>query len=832
MKPARIGIALIAVVLIGCALTAFFLLRDRTPHGEVDAELNKPDAPIAAPITPKETIETPQFTAEETGARAAAVDTQRQEADAHQLEIFVVDPSNAPVADAKLAIFREGKLLAEFVTPSDGLARFRDLEGTAEYAIAAPSWEIARGTLELGTGRRTLALADGAVVAGTVIVDGGAPPEAFELWWQSDKAQDAAPLPPAVAKSLRGKLSKRAVATTRTNADGTFMIRGVRPQAAGFLSWSARYFLPDAENEYSARQLSFDGPRRDLVLELSEGCELRLRVVDAAGAPVPQANVSLRREIKNADGTSTSTDSSAADAEGRYSKIMRADAVATFVATVAGPNSAATKAYPLTRPAVLRGVWDAGDLTILATRTISVLVQDEASKPVSGARIYAWPGTFNSERPKTDDSGRLDVDYNPESPAIAVEAFGFLSTAVAVPSEATEVTVTLERATLLEFELEAPSSEAQGLTLELHGPTPMFVDEDLTTQAGQAPTRPRTLRGESGRWGTNTGSEGTSANTSASKDGRWRVSGLLPNQPLRAKLLSAGEALCEVEISPLSRGEQRKQVLRIGGNGKSLIVRVLAPSGEPHRGAVIYTVQGMNGFSGHGVDSNGELKLTGLYGERCILDVNSEVYAPKRVCLQPIPDGRYDVKLEPAQSLEVELVQPDGAPYVGSADFQANIGGPARLHRTTLAPGRYRLDPLPRGDVLIEVNGSFNAIVRMHHAGDSPLRIVVGEPGRISVMVTGDLSIASGTWMVAAGPTGAQREITRASIRVTKEGLGAVKAGSGLASIDALAPGSYDLWLVRCSDPANDDWVPVGLRARAVIDAEHPVGSVALSLPD
>ncbi|MEO6710872.1 MAG: carboxypeptidase-like regulatory domain-containing protein [Planctomycetota bacterium] len=750
--------------------------------------------------------------------------------DAKQLEILVVDPANTPVDDAKLVLFRESKLLAEFLTASDGLARFRHMEGSAEYAIAAPGWEIARGTIELGTGRRTITLAEGAIVAGTVIVDGSAPPESFEIWWQSDKSEGAPELPPAAAKSLRGKLSKRAIATTRTNADGTFLFRGVRPRTGGFLSWDARYFLRDADDEYSARRSTMENPRRDVVLELTEGCELRLRVVDAAGAPVANASVTLRREIKKATSSSSTTDGATADAEGRYSITLLADEVETFVVSVAGPKSAAAKTYPLTRPTVLRGVWDVGDLPIIATRTVSVLVQDEASKPVSGARVYAWPGAFDSEQPKTKDTGRIDVDYNPESPAIAVEAFGFSSTTVDVPLNATEVTATLERATLLEFELEGASGGTEGLTLELRGPTPMFVDDDNATPPGQALSRPRTPRGESSRWSSTTGDDETSIRASASKDGRWRISGLLPDQPLRANLQASGESLCQVEIAPLSRGEQRKIALKTARSGKSLVVRVLTPSREPCSGAIIYTVEGANGFNGHNVDSKGELKLTALYGERCVFVVTSEIFAPRRVCLQPIPEGRYDVVLEPAQTLEVELVQPNGAAFVGAADFQASIGGSPRLRKTTLAPGLYRLDGLPRGDVLIVVDGGSDRVVRLHRADDPTLRIVMGESGRITARVIGDLSIDASSWMVAVSRAGAQ-ELTRASIYVSKPGLGALEAGKGYASIQGLGSGSYEVWLLRCTDPVHDIWTAVGAKTTVVIDAEHLVVNVEIPLP-
>ncbi|HTF88448.1 MAG TPA: carboxypeptidase-like regulatory domain-containing protein [Planctomycetota bacterium] len=824
MKPARIWLALTAVVLVGGAGISYWLLQDRTARSSVEAQLSKPDAPIISPVSAKEALEAARSDAAETDSQAVAADTRHLEADASLLEILIADPSNAPVADARLAIFREDTVLAEFATSSDGLARFRDLTGSAEYAIVAPGWEYARGTLELGAGRRTLALPEGATVAGTVTVNGAPPAEAFDVYWYTITAEDAPILPLAVVDSVRGKLLPHGLAAARTKPDGTFSIRGVPPQASGLLGWESRYLMKDAEAEDSGRQLMLESPRHDLVLDMTEGCEMRLRVIDAAGAPVPRASVTLRRTAKSHTRSDVvGIEHGIADAEGRYSKVFLADGGETFALSVAGANSSAAMTYELLRPA-LRGVWDAGELMILPTRTVGVLVQDAAGKPVSGAKVHSWPGLADAESPRTNDVGRIDVGFSPENPTIAVEAFGFLSMTVDVAPDANEVTATLERATTLEFELEESAGETEGLTLSLRGPTPMFVDDDRELSKGQGLTRPRTLTVECDNSSSLGLKDGTTVSLSPSWDGRWRVSGLLANQPLRACLQGVGRSLCEVEIAPLSRGEQRKVMLKSDQQSKSLIVRVLGPSGKPCSSAWIHAREGLNDFDTLWLDSKGELKLTSLYGERCVFIVESERYAPRRICLQPIPDGRYDVVLEPAQSLDVELVDAAGAPFVGAAEFQANLGTPTQLRRSTLAPGRYRLDGLPHGDVLIEVDGEFSTVKCMRRAGEPTMQIVVGEAGQIPVLVTGNTTIDAELWMVAAAPAGAKQEVTRAVIRVLEN-------GSGYASIQGLGSGDYEIWLVRRTDPTSDDWVPAGAREKVEVDARAWHNIVKMQLP-
>src|SRR5688572_5620499 len=155
MKTTRLALLVAAIVLVAVVTCAFFVLEERRDQTVV------PDTPAvrAEPTAALDVLEAPPST---TPAQPeAVVDSRRVQAAARELEIVVVDQHSARIADAGLASCPQSNLLAVATTAGHGSARFRELEGSGEYAMAATGWAVARGRVELGSGRPTLALAAG-----------------------------------------------------------------------------------------------------------------------------------------------------------------------------------------------------------------------------------------------------------------------------------------------------------------------------------------------------------------------------------------------------------------------------------------------------------------------------------------------------------------------------------------------------------------------------------------------------------------------------------------------------------------------------------------------
>ena len=821
MKPARIWLALATIAIAACAV-AFLWLNNSSVNQTDDA---KRDVATAAPSAAGNEVLAPaSLGATDSTRERAAGDSPRSESGTRQLELLLFDPEGHPVADARVALFREKELLAKATTDSAGLASFSPQQGKAEYAIAALGWDLARGEVELSAGRKTITLADNAFVAGVARVDHASPPEQFELQWRADLAEGEASLSDSVVKALQRSASDPAISVAQTQPDGSFQFRGVRANTSGWLRWRAAYFLRDVEDESNARELKVPAPRRDLVLDLVTGIELRLRVVDAAGKPIPGAGVGFTRRIQRSPGKELSwqTSNATADSEGRYRQALAWEESDRCTVSVSAPGTAAWKEYSLTRPALLRGVWDVGDLATVEIRTLLVRVQNVDGHPIQDARVYAWPADGSGPEHRTDSAGTRSIEIADTVTKLAVEAFTYLTGLVEVPPGASEVVVTLQRACLIQFMLSDPARLRDGLVLELSGPSPLF-DGDSDGSSG-TPERPMTVPVPEGSssWGRR-GNETTIAIPPV-QGVHWKVAGLLPRQSLRARLIGGRELVSEVEIPPLSPGEVRIVTFPPFVLPRTLTIRVLSPELEPLRSGMIFFRQGDRLRATHQetVNQQGELTVQ-LYGERFDFVARSIPYSPKRVSLMPIPEGRFDVVLEPGRTVEVELVQRDGAPYTPDVIFSSDVAD-GRTFAKRLRPGVHRLEGLPAGEVLLTVypRGSpFTA--RLLHTGESRLRIVLDEPGRIEAKLEGSAEDGIGSWMLEAAVPGAARGFARTGV--------SIGTSESNATIQGLPAGEYEVWLLYAENALVDPFERLGSPVLVVIDAEHPKVEISLKFP-
>jgi hypothetical protein len=414
----------------------------------------------------------------------------------------------------------------------------------------------------------------------------------------------------------------------------------------------------------------------------------------------------------------------------------------------------------------------------------------------------------------------VNVSLAAEDAPILVRCFGYFSLPTIIPEGAVEFVATLTPGCMLDCELSDSSSDVSELNVEISAPTPLFVGEG-TKERDMSSTL-------AGSW-TSTSRNGRSIfDSDAESPGRWRFAGLTPGQPIQIKLRGGGAILLELEVPPLSPGEVRKVELRLDVSSKDLSVRVLSSDGKPVKGATIDVVQDGDPSSNREtqiVDDNGVAIVRGLFGDRCRVLVLADGFAEKAIALAPIPTNTVDVVLDAPLSLEVQLVNLDGLPFVERVYWIA-VG--SETHRgplaTDLGSGRFRVDGLPSGLRSVRAVGQFGDVTQLHDTRVSPLRLVVGRKGYVQATLHGAVPQSSWAWALAVAAPGSMQDLTRSSFQFD--------AGEvGRAGIRSLAPGSYEVWLETCPPDAVDTWTRVGRAQNVVIDAEHESVKLELHAP-
>ncbi|HUR27578.1 MAG TPA: carboxypeptidase-like regulatory domain-containing protein, partial [Planctomycetota bacterium] len=690
------------------AVVAFeFLGGGRAEH----VELGTPRPSALEPATKAAELETP---AEKVVANEA---DHRVEVEGARVLVHVVDPAGLAVAGAQLALFRGESLLHIATSDAAGSASFETSTEPAEYALFAHGWALMRGTIELTPGERTLSLVEGAVVAGSVLVDETIPAVPLELKFHLDDRTTGEPmLPKAVQVAVRAARGGNSGSLVRTRPDGTFEIRGLPAPCAGSLQWSGPYFLSDAQGRSRGNRITVAGPRRDLLLLLVSGFELRLRVVDAAGTPVAGAPVLLNQGLRTEE-RRTSKASSTADSEGRFVRdfLLAPDTAMEVVVALVG--GAAAKEYVVHLPVDGRGILDLGDLATESAQDVNVLVLDDAQAPLAGARVAPLPWHFQPET-LTDDAGRVQLRLGGKDRRLGVTAPGFLGNSVEVPSGATEIVARMARASILELFVAGASDAKHGLQLSLEGPNPLFVGQD-----GEGPSTPQSAGSSS-----MTVHETTSMyEPSPGKDGRWKIAGLTPGQSLRAALSgSDGRALCAVDIAPLTSGEQRVVELRPDAKSRALRVRVLGPDRAvlPKATIRIAEATSLGQTPSSAVDAQGEVELASVFADPCGIEARAPGFPSKVVVVRGTPTETVEILLEKPRSVEVELVSHDGQPLGEPIFVHAGRGGSTE-RGTPLGAQRFRIDNLPTGEVLLSAFGQGGMASRLHDTREPYAKLTV-----------------------------------------------------------------------------------------------------------
>ncbi|HTF88450.1 MAG TPA: carboxypeptidase-like regulatory domain-containing protein [Planctomycetota bacterium] len=789
MKSARVFLVGAAIVALGLCAWVFLA------HGTSES---------ASGIEPVSSGEAPQdSSALATPSRALAAAesaSERTAATKELLEVLVLDPSGAPVPGAEVILYRSTGWLKQCATDDNGIAEFAPHKDGGNYLIAAPQWNYLSGEIDMSAGRRSVSLTEGAMVGGRVLVDGRPPPESVELFWQSNSLNAAInKLPRHVARALRQARGVHVPISTRSEADGAFRFRGLATEAHGTIRWGGPYY-PEGSGKDVPQQHAVNGPSSDIELRWTLGVELRFRVVSPAGAPIPGAFASLRREP-------LADKRLVVDTEGRCAFAFLPRAAEKLSLDVGDQIRVATRTYDFELPPDLRGVWDVGDLATGGSRKVVVFVKDTEGVPIPFAEVQAQTRWERAASDTADSAGRAELAFSQAAGEAAVAAFGYESVRVPIPCDALEVVASLPAACMLELKLRDEFRSPWSLHLTLMTTTPLFVDKDQVSNLRRE--WPRTTRHRSGP-------AISSVELTESRNNAWRVAGLVPGKPMQAQLRLAGRVLSTTEIAPMQQGERRAVALHLDAPGTPLNVRVLSPDGVPLARSRVF----LDSAGNKSVVSNasGVAEIGYVRADRCLLRLLADGFPPKTVILQPVPSGTLDIPLDHPVSVEVELVHLDGSPVEGRSSLSCDWwegdpyarppGEPNVV--TELAPGRFRVDGLSAREVTLIARAGSDHGWQLHDARIPKLRMVVGPRGQpVGITLKGTFLFDDNTWAVAVSDLNSPRDRIREFFR-------AVDPEDSEAVLQGMFSEPYELWLERRSDVFPHDWMRVGDSKRNV----------------
>lgn len=319
------------------------------------------------------------------------------EADSAACVLVVVDEQGAPVPQAECHTYATGsELVVEGITDTLGRCRLPAASGRGGVVVRAaghaPHWtELAERR-----GQHRIELPDGAVVRGTLWVD-GQPGEGFEMWLSGPQQQ------PPVPRALVAAFQDWRLARVRTAADGSFCCRGLPT------NWRGRLRLPMAllllpasggswENDDSVALSA--GPEEVTILTTRlPGPRLRIVWQDTSA---PAANAEVTAYADFVDDTSSPVVSTSADRHGLCRLGFKDSRPSTYLAwcqpdgrpalakvnvSVRAPGSAGSVKRTLGGKDLQT---DAETVIHLPrAKTTHFLAVDPHGRPVPGARVQA-----------------------------------------------------------------------------------------------------------------------------------------------------------------------------------------------------------------------------------------------------------------------------------------------------------------------------------------------------------------------------------------------------------------------------------------------------------
>jgi RNA polymerase sigma-70 factor (ECF subfamily) len=791
MKKVVIGAALAAVLVVGWWTW---------PRGDappvVTQVANAPTSPAAAPVAGNATA-TNETKVE--AVRTAAAPAPRNEA----FMVRVVDERAQPIADADVHRWTAAGATSKQGTDRDGRAEFGALDEGGGLVVRADGWTPLVRELESLRGAVTCTLIDGAVLDGTMLVDGVPAPAGLRLRFRSNPA-----LPKSAPRELRETFdANRPRCVAVTAAGGTFSMRGSPAgQRVTIDLPPTHWFVPENDADVQAwpQQRAFL-PAPGVVLRTTQLPTVYGRVVWADdGSPVCEPRVGVVATF--ADGAESPSTGCWGEADGSFAKGVypmdrskwqrwgdptKRAALTQVQLYVDGPGTDGTHFVALDKKALAAMPVE---VRLPRAAVTHFVVTDLDDHPIAGARVSAKPSTV------TDEHGHGTFQANRDLVLVGADGCQVQPAVSARPAAGTE-------SDPLRFRL-APRNQLVLRVRMPDGSVPPIRCVEITSSAAmfQGHRDHRTPFDQ-----TFGGSEGkSSVSVRLQTDGRREMlmvctvpadaSGDItlhsfePGMSCTANASSGlGDVVASVSFTTPRHGETITRDLVVDATPRSLRGRVVARDGSsiPNAKVTVRREEGSAGLMSKARDSldvrpgaDGAFTLGGVYTRGPLtLMAKAAGYAEAQKEIAAVDEAdEHVLVLEPAQRVTLRVVDEAGRPVEVGARAEQIAG--RRLQGQKLQAGEHLFTDLPPGIVTFEVAFG-GAKFRVRHDTANPnATMLVPRPGCLVVgLKKGDAMnlVARATRLDAAGEP--------FDLRV----------GAGDAEGELVVPGRYRVELIRYS---------------------------------
>jgi len=664
-----------------------------------------------------------------------------------QLRIEVLNEDETPVARADVVLLRETRVLAHGTTGADGRTVVPMPEGRAEVAVVRGPALLYRGVLAAEEGSATLHIPLGALVEGTVLVEGAPPRQPLVLTLETARGAARPPSPPAFLAAFLGLEPRGDPAfLLPTGPGGDFRFSGLPSEWSGRLVFPRGYVLETENPETFLPLLDLPHPATGLVLRLRPVPAITGRVL-APGRADPVPATAIRFEFLLENGSTGG--SLEADAEGRFRiplnrglpRLARLD----FQAPGTGSLALEIRDVPASGK-------DLGDVVLGARRSVPFRTVDDHGEAVAGS-VARIPGDFDvPPSDPTDAGGGSALEKAPLGAfSMVVDALGYRRAVVSVPPRlSSPLPVVLVKSTQLEILLATQDGEpAAGTTLILASSQPLFdedMDEDspssVQEELGGSP------RGRETSVKTPGGPPSTTDSVPVPEEGRVLLTGIRPGVPIHVEVFDPvpGSApLVEAEVVPLHEGEWRRMEIRVPGKRGILSGRVVDAQGRPVVGAAILVRAGGGDPSAgpsRGArivpmsDAEGRFRVAPFFQDHFDLEATHAGFLPAILLDAALPPdgGELEVVLEEGvgRTVWAEVAGPSGE-RLPIPFLQAKMG-PFGLRGKKLGDGRFRFDRLPAGEMELSALIGGRTFRKIHSTDVA--RAVLEVPASGSVRIT------------------------------------------------------------------------------------------------
>lgn len=801
----------------GVLLCVLLLLRAAnapdTPHARV--------APVPDAVAGAVELDAPGNEGDRATARVEheppASEAQAREA---RLVIAIRDADGAPLPGTRAIAFRSSGILWSELADDRGEIAVPALAEPAEIVLVPRGAMPARRDVPAGEARREITLAEGAVVAGRLLVDGGPPSEPVRLVLVSDHPiLDLEGIPSDVRALLESSPGAPLVVRSATGEGGTFHFRGLAARWSGCLYFPVEYIPVRAQPEGRIERslVRLDRAAESLTIETTRLPMLTGRLVEAGSrtsAVGVEQTVMLRKE-----GDDNTTVVAPTDQEGRFSVPILESGFLRAELYIEPRETYQSRFVAFTRESS-EGDWDLGEIELQrlgdGRADIEVRVVDPDGAPVEGAAVwFAEDPQRTSVR--TDALGRSVVAWHEPFETLIVAALGFAIAEERVQGEVESPRlVELSRACLLSLRVVTAGGSAAGLILRVEAKEPMFTaGTDWWPDSRFRPT-PAT-RGKA--YGPD--DDGGYAEFALDEGDTATIADLRPGVVLELFLVDRlGRAVWSASPFALATAERRELTCHVDADLRELRGTVVDEMDRP----IVYASLRISAETGKGTwitsDSSGAFHAPSLLAEPVSIEVQKQGYVALKLPELVIPADGEAVTLRLVRGLSVVVRVLDEEGQSVEAAVSASSASEEWIPSIREELGVHRLDDLAAEDLRVEahVGGQIYAVQHDARVPDCELRVPVH--GSIHVRLESGLEWGEDERAVVVMVSLAEGRGEPRSFRIDR--------ATTELELGPLLPGDYTLFVESISTrDGAERWVELSRKRSAQVRA-HEITTVVL----